>query len=215
MVERTDEHGNGRRPPTSKVNPVTDNQDPQPPVQSRASVNLLGQNIDYPNTWPAVTGIFVLCVSICLLVCIILYAKADAWNNLRTLVTVIRVGTDNKATVEKNQKRFGFWTPSAHTKDKFKEAEAPEREKWEVLADNTRVDAFGDRLTSSTDKVTGYRRYEVTGKGRGVVKQGWWWVLTVDKDYTVEEFVATYRDFWGAKDIIYVELTGDEGTYRK
>lgn len=80
-----------------------------------------------------------------------------------------------------------------------------------------RLNQFADRLLSDR-RVIGYRRYEVVGQGLGFRRNGSWWTMTVDDDYSVADLVEVYHDFWktGGEGSIYVEiLRSGEGKHIK
>lgn len=55
-------------------------------------------------------------------------------------------------------------------------------------------------------RARGYRRYEVAGQGIGLRRDGMWWVMTVDDDYDVVDFVKAYQEFWKNEGSIYIEV---------
>ncbi|MEQ9568934.1 MAG: hypothetical protein RLN75_01985 [Longimicrobiales bacterium] len=98
-----------------------------------------------------------------------------------------------------------FWTPSPET-------EAYEVRDWERGVSEEDVVAFGDSLVSK-QAIAGYRRWSVFGRGRTTNKVGYWWVVTVTREFDLREFETLYRTHWGADRPIYVETTLRGGEY--
>jgi hypothetical protein len=114
--------------------------------------------------------------------------------------------------VQPNTRRMEFWTPSAKTKD-FLASEGGnirDKDKWEIIPNEERVIEFG-KLLRSDWAVLGYRRTEVWGHGRTVLKPGWWWTMTVSTNYPLEKFVLTYRNFWQSSNAVFVEVFDNQG----
>jgi len=63
---------------------------------------------------------------------------------------------------------------------------------------------FGALLRTNAN-VLGYRRAEVWGHGSTVLKPGWWWTMTVTTNYSVQNLLGTYRDFWKSSKAVFVE----------
>jgi len=92
-----------------------------------------------------------------------------------------------------------FWTPSVRTKD------AASIRDWERVDNEDKIKEFGEQLVKE-DIAPGYRRYEVTGYGRGGVQPGMWWVAT--GNFKFPEFLALYRKIWNpGDDPVYMEIT--------
>ncbi len=62
--------------------------------------------------------------------------------------------------------------------------------------------------------MVGYRRWEVWGHGLTRFKAGWWWSMTVQKDFDPAEFSKTYRDFWHTPGTVYMEVIATESDHR-
>jgi hypothetical protein len=69
---------------------------------------------------------------------------------------------------------------------------------------------FGKRLRADAS-VLGYRRVEVWGHGRTVLKPGWWWTMAVSTNYSVDKLNRAYRDFWKSSNSVFVEVTDNRG----
>jgi len=178
---------------------------PTKPDVSHPGVELLGQKISYPTTkWGAVSVLGVV-LGICILVALLTYwAKPK---DVREFIQMGIVGLNGKVESTHSQYVIQFWTPSAKTKS----ANATDLEEWEKLDSDDKVIKFGEHLRVDKEHISGFRRYEVYGAGRAQPKYGYWWVLTVSRDYTLPEFVGTYRSFWGSTKPIYVEVLNEGG----
>jgi hypothetical protein len=91
-----------------------------------------------------------------------------------------------------------FWTPSRRTKETSGVSE------WQKFDTDSKLDEFAEKLHDSI--VSGYSRYEVTGAGLAPRKVGMWWVATLKKGASVEQFVEAYNKFWmPGSDSLYME----------
>jgi hypothetical protein len=126
--------------------------------------------------------------------------------------TPILVTPQGDQMVQPNARRFEFWTPSAKTKDFLtkENGNIRDRDKWEEIPGEERVNEFGNVLRSNPN-VLGYRRYEVWGHGRTVPKPGWWWAATVTTNYSIDDFVRAYRGFWKSSNSLFVEVIDNRG----
>lgn len=126
--------------------------------------------------------------------------------------TPILVTPQGDELIQPNTRRFEFWTPSVKTKDYLtkENGNVRERDKWEEVSSEDRVNEFGTLLRSNP-YVLGYRRYEVWGHGRTVAKPGWWWAATVTTNYSVGDLVRAYRGFWKSSNSVFVEVIDNRG----
>jgi len=146
-----------------------------------------------------------------------------AWGSRHPIVTTphaspkvwtpIVVTPEGNQMVQPNTLRMEFWTPSSKTRDYLaKDGDAiRDRDKWEAIEGEERVIEFG-KLLRSDSSVLGYRRAEVWGHGRTILKPGWWWTTTVTTNYSVDKLVRTYRDFWKSSNAVFVEVIDNRGS---
>lgn len=118
----------------------------------------------------------------------------------------------NATTLPPATRRLEFWTPSAHTKDFLagEDGAIRPRDRWEALLSDEPVKLFGLILRTNSH-VLGYRRAEVWGHGRTLLKPGWWWTMTVTTNYSVQSLTRTYRDFWKSTNTLFVEMIENPG----
>lgn len=110
--------------------------------------------------------------------------------------------------------RLEFWTPSVSTKLGEKEKSDPNLQ-WSVKnIDEERLQKFWSEILDGKMHVQGYRREEVWGQGKGAFKAGWWWTITVGKDFSVDQFVENYRTFWHAPVSVRVEVISNDAGYK-
>jgi hypothetical protein len=131
----------------------------------------------------------------------------------RRLWTPIVVRPDGaETTLAAATRRLEFWTPSSRTKDHLAREGGGirERDKWEAIASDEPVRQFGVLLRTNSD-VVGYRRAEVWGHGSTVLKPGWWWSMTVKTNYSVQNLINAYRDFWKSSNAVFVEQIENPG----
>jgi len=128
--------------------------------------------------------------------------------------TPIVVTPEGNQMIQPNTLRMEFWTPSSKTKDYLAQdgGAIRERDKWEAIPSEDRVIEFGKVLRSDSS-VLGYRRAEVWGHGRTVLKPGWWWTTTVTTNYSVDKLVRTYRDFWKSSNAVFIEVIDNQGDH--
>lgn len=166
---------------------------------SEARLEILGQIIYYPRTiWGMLSVVSVL-VGICIIVWIIT-VKANP-KNIEVITgsfTLARSTSEKTAPIE-GRYQIQFWTPSAKTK------ESKDVPTWEKVDTDEKLNKFAEHLQKDS-RVRGYRRYEVSGQGIGLRRNGMWWVMTVDDDYEVVNFVKAYQEFWKNEGSIYVEV---------
>ncbi len=164
-----------------------------------ARVEVMGQVIYYPQTIWGVLSIVSVIIGICVLVWIIT-VKANP-NNIKAINQsfVIARSTSEQTDPIEGRYQIQFWTPSVMTK------QSADIMGWEKIDTDEKLDNFADYLLKDS-RVRGYRRYDVIGQGIGNRRKGMWWVLTVDNDYEVVDFVKAYQEFWKSTGSIYVEV---------
>ena len=129
---------------------------------------------------------------------------------LWTPIVVTPEGTET--TLAAATRRLEFWTPSSRTKDYVAREGGGirDRDKWEAIASEEPVQQFGALLRTNSN-VLGYRRAEVWGHGRTVLKPGWWWTMTVTTNYSVQTLLQSYRGFWKSTNAVFVEQIENPG----
>jgi hypothetical protein len=162
-------------------------------------IEILGQTFSYPRTVWGTLSVAIVVAGICAVLWLALHYPKEVGDITRPFV----IGRASNSTSEAEARYLiQFWTPSAKTK------ESPNVADWEKI-DDRRLDDFADALLGDNEakgKVTGYRRYDVIGKGLGGRTAGMWWVITVTNDYQVTDLVKLYHQFWHTDASVYVEV---------
>lgn len=161
-------------------------------------------------------------IIVVLLILFVLYPKP--FLQLSTVYYSGRYLTEDEEVKSESVYKLGFWTPSSKTREHWfniKKANpsltVKDANQWEIdKGDDINSTKFASGFGCVDCPVTGYRRYEVIGKGRGIEKPGFWWEVTIRSDYQLKWFIAEYRRFWGAPDDVYLEVTrSQDGSYHK
>ena len=154
-------------------------------------------------------GLITIVSGICLFTLIALYlAKTENLAILSDTWSSYNISLDGEVKQHEKGYIVQFWTPSKRTKENSNVAE------WEKISDDENIlQKFGDKLWQNND-VFGYRRYEIFGRGRTTKKWGYWWIVTVDKDYKISELMETYKEHFHNTKSIYIEVLGNSGTYQ-
>lgn len=171
-------------------------------------IEILGQILWLPRTIWGTISLASIIAGICTIVYIVaVHANPEVVKEIASTFVIGRAST-GKTEVTVGRYQIQFWTPSVQTKY------SKDCGSWEKVETDSRLDEFAARLLTDR-RVRGYRRYEVTGQGIGHRRQGYWWVLTVDDDYTPAVFAKVYEDFWKNKGAIYIEIlhSGSRGKY--
>lgn len=179
-------------------------------------ITILGQTLSYPSSLWGTLAVLFLCAAVTLGIYFIVRANPEQIRATGELWKSIRVESDGSQVIQKDTVRIEFWTPSSKTKEYLtKEGRAvADKDKWEILESDEKVEQFGDLLHSDS-RVSGYRRSEVFGHGRTTLKAGYWWTMRVKSSYGVSDLSRAYREFWKAPDSIFVEVFNNEGHYEK
>ena len=180
--------------------------------QKNDGITFLGVTCAYPKTFWATLPFALVCATVAFIAYLVWNVAAKPSEAPRRLWTPIVVLTNGIQTIQLDTRRMEFWTPSAKTKDYLaKEGGAiRERDRWEVIPSDDAVVQFG-MLLHSDPNVSGYRRTEVWGHGRTIMKPGWWWTMTVATNYTVDKLVGAYRGFWKSPNTVFVEVIDNRG----
>jgi hypothetical protein len=139
------------------------------------------------------------------------YANERDISRLMGLITyVTRFHFANNTEERTDNYTISFWTPSAATQsywDEYRNAgnAVPANDVWEDTDVKAKADNFAGRL-STLDGVLGFRRYDVVGKGRHVLKPGHWWTITAKSSFKLQTLIRTYREFWNCPDSVYAEV---------
>jgi len=130
----------------------------------------------------------------------------------RLWTPVLIGGKGHELILQPPSRRMEFWTPSAKTKEHLPKdgGEFRPQDKWEILSTDETVNRFGFTLRSNAN-VLGYRRAEVWGHGKTQLKPGWWWTMTVTTNYSVQNLMHAYRDFWKSSNAVFVEVIENPG----
>jgi len=194
------------------------------PVEPSAGpdIEILGQKINYPRSWRGVTVVLSIVVLIAWITYIALVESRP--ENLKTLGFItgsLEIDTRHNTLEQKAFFRFEFWTPSVETGEAVRTylAEQPDKRAeyaWQIhdpvgndiAAKNV---LFGKRLAQDST-INGYRRYRVWGESDSGLKQGWWWVVGVNKAYSedlLNWFAKTYKEHWKVPEDknSYIEIT--------
>jgi hypothetical protein len=188
-------------------------------VHRNPDIELFGQKLSYPRRWQGVFVVLILSATLVVLSYIILVVSRP--ENLRSLGVFtgnIQIGVNS---IQK-QKRFsfGFWTPSVNTKvamEPFLKQHPHKADTyaWQIHKENTndikqKNIEFGELLLEHRS-ISGFRRYPAVGKATSALKEGWWWIVGMEGNYSEDFFTwfaDAYKSHWGLKKIetIYVEL---------
>lgn len=109
----------------------------------------------------------------------------------------------------KNHSLVSFWTPSDDTVAKLKQllaagAVIPEQDRWQMSVTDAALERFSTAL-GSTVGVTGYRRFADVGEGRSFPKPGFWWQVTADGSFKLENLLQLYRAMCNCGHV-YIEI---------
>ena len=98
----------------------------------------------------------------------------------------------------------------------------PNEDKWQLSSfDEGFLDEFGNRLLAEfKPSVSGYHRFEVRGMGKNTLKSGWWWTMTVDKDFDTERLARFYFEQFQKRtnetpENVFIQELGTAGNYVK
>ena len=180
--------------------------------QKNDGASFLGVSFAYPKTLWATLPFAFACATIAFIAYLFLHSSPEQSAEPRRVWTPIVIMTNGIQTIQGDMRRMEFWTPSARTKDYVARegGGVRERDKWEILSSDEPVIEFG-KLLRSDSSVAGYRRAEVWGHGRTILKPGWWWTMTVTTNYPVDKLMRTYRDFWKSPNSVFVEVIDNGG----
>lgn len=185
-------------------------------------IEIFGQRINYPRTWQGVTVVLVIAILVIIITYIVLVQSRP--ENLRSLGLVtgqLQIDSQQKNVEQRKWFRFEFWTPSEKTAiglQNFldRHPEQTNNYKWQIHNKKTndlieKNLSFGNRLMRDST-IDGYRRHPVIGDGSSGVKEGWWWVVGVEGEYSdnfFKWFAQTYKEHWGMPDDAnsHVEIT--------
>lgn len=75
---------------------------------------------------------------------------------------------------------------------------------WEQSVDSSKIEGFARKLIIDGIS-TGYRRFNYEGEGSSQKDIGLWWVVTVDRQNKLEDFIKFYMDYWKPSAGVYIE----------
>lgn len=183
-------------------------------------IDILGIKIYLPNTWVKLIA-FVSFLSIASIATVQLVERnAEISINGQTLI----FGKTNQYENLNEGFILSFWTPSEETKKAFELNNIPEDYKWQCNLNTKTNDSTFDSANINFAKeifmefnTSGYRRYEVSGEGRGSkFKKGWWWNVSIEGEYDesiYKRFTEVYIEFWDQDadwKTVYVEIIGKQ-----
>lgn len=171
-----------------------------------------GRVFNFQKSWAAAVALMALCALVPAL------TTGCAHYGLKDTprMTSFRVDPDGNVVGKAGIRQVGFWTPSADTENSLSDfyggqANIPEDDRWEVIDSEDPVAEFGEYLVKELgDDLAGYRRHKVVGRGRTLVKSGWWWIVSVKEGAGAEKINRIYRTFWKNSGSIYFESVDAE-----
>jgi len=191
----------------------------------KGTLKIPGVEISLPSSLWSSLSFAVLCA--CITGCFAIFFIYARPQNIESITGVLGGGfrtlsyENQKISELHARKQFQFFTPSATSwvaKTNFYAYESMAKENREKFdrkfgwqrADEAKVETFGKAIIEK-NFTKGWRRYPVEGQGRNR-DSGWWWVITVDENIDIKEFIHFYVDYWGAKEIFIEEFRnfGDE-----
>jgi hypothetical protein len=191
------------------------------PIEDRDRIEILGQRVDYPRTWQAAVAVAVVVLIVAITTVAIVWivmvrASETRVHEIAGLVLEVKTFNRSGALEESKQgKLVQFWSPSAETCASLRAnygALQPDQQ-WQCLPSDEPVKRFGSAMIARFgSRLNGYRRWKVAGHGRTTEKDGTWWVLNVDKNFVIPEFVRFYSDYWKNEKAVYIEeISGRQG----
>lgn len=126
-----------------------------------------------------------------------------------TLLIWLAVGIFSPPSVNTRHHRLEVWTPTTKTKD-APGVKEDGNYKWMILDDDTKLIEFAKALSHNRGEVSGFRWYEVKGRGEGPLEAGAWWVVTLGDGFSCTEFFQQYYGpIWNlGRDGVYYEISG-------
>lgn len=192
--------------------------------QRSLELRILGQEfIVAANVWGALMVLFI-CAALAIPIYYVSVIAHDLAKNPRLQRQILQMvasylpastlGSQDLVDSGTGQRLLRFWTPSAKTKDAYREGE--DVPNWYFVDDDEKlIDKFADELASKEPQ--GYRRYEVFGRGQTEPKWGYFWEVTADLDndeFKRPAFINFYHRFWGRQmEAIYLEEFPVKNTY--
>lgn len=189
--------------------------------QAAPDIEIWKFKLSFPKSWTGVTAIAIILLFLTFILFLLFYAPRE-----RVELLIGEFASTGKF-IPQTQKRkiIQFWTPSADTWDslmrwnfpnltddqKKEQLKAEGWQKWDKK-DGDKVAQFDQKL-SHDRTIDGYRRMKVFGHGHTYFKEGWWWIVTVRADFSMEKFVKDYSEFWGNKNALYVEEIASDPKY--
>jgi len=170
-------------------------------------IEILGQVFCYPQTIWGMLSVACVVGGVTLIAYLFFKYHATVQGPGFSITSTERIESTGDTT--ENRYQIQFWTPSVKTKATKGVAS------WEKIDSDEKLNGFANDLLKDR-RVRGYRRYEVTGEGLSPRRQGYWWVMTADNDYSLSDFVKGYHAFWKNDTAVYVEvLRSGTSEYRK
>jgi hypothetical protein len=172
--------------------------------EDHAKFKILGQEIPYPCSWPAVAGVAIISLLLAFMSWVVLVKAGHEHISAVCNFIQHKFSPMGEIEAETSFRLIQFWTPSEKTqRDIVKDGKVPEARKWEVVNEE-KVNLFGSQLAQHHG-VIGHRRCEIAGQGRSGFKHGWWWIATVKNDLKLNEFARFYSAYWGSPIEVYFE----------
>ena len=188
-------------------------------------IKLSGIEISYPNTTIGLLSILTISMLIVfILLTILVWATPKNINEVtkftqtiqKTEISRYRYSVDGKPEKLTERTQIQFMTPSVESwnfhKDKYdfknmnkiQIEEFNKKYNWEKGVDINRIEKFASEIKSRGIS-TGYRYHNYHGEGSTQEDVGLWWVITIDTDKTIDDFVLFYLEFWSPPKGLYIE----------
>lgn len=188
-------------------------------------IKIPGLEISYPNTTNGLLSILIICISIILiLLTILVWATPKNMSEVTKFTQAIqqtelsryRYSVDGKSEKLTERTQIQFMTPSVESwnfhkmkygfnkMEKNQIKEFNKKFNWEKDVDLNKIERFAEEIKNRGIS-TGYRYYNYHGEGSTQEDIGLWWVITIDTDKTLEDFVKFYLEFWSPPRGLYIE----------
>lgn len=188
-------------------------------------IKLPGVEISYPNTKIGVFSVLIICVTVVLILLIVfVWATPKNMREVTNFAETVqqtelsryRYTADGKSEKLTERTQIQFMTPSTESWNyhkakygykKMTDIEIKDFDKrfnWEKNVDMSKIERFAQEIKKRGIS-TGYRYYNYHGEGSTQEDEGLWWVITIDTDKTLNDFVTFYLEFWSSPKGLYIE----------
>ena len=193
--------------------------------EEKTGISILGQKIQWPDTWPGMLTALSGCVTAVLIIAtLFVWSDSERFHSISNLIEYGMYAPNGKrSSGEDVVEIYRFWTPNMYTKrdilhegDNVPESELEKNKasvrEWYWASDCLPGENLEPEVTTFLKKLkllqpVGINIFPMKGIGKSPLKRGYVWEMSVSKNNPISrsQLLAVYTEHWKRESDIWLE----------